>query len=91
MSDQKQNGDQHQQLQVPEGDKFLFVRIGKDNSLQVLFSDHLDAISLVKVASAWLDENIIIPSVRPQQAHVSIPGVNPDLLNLLRKRGVKAS
>ncbi len=77
MSDDpnKQNGaPATQKFEVPEGDRFLFVRMGQDGAFQILFSDAQSALALHHIAARWLDLNLIDPSVAPRtQANLAMP------------------
>lgn len=82
--DPKTNGTP--QLQLKEGERFLFVRMGEDGGFQILFSDAHSALALHRIADRWLDLNIIDPSVAPKP-QIGIPaGLDIGSLNRAMKR-----
>lgn len=75
MSDTEQNGGAPKQLNIPEGDRFLFVRLGPQGEFSILFSDVQSAIALHRICERWLETNVIDPSVAPRPAgpNIAIP------------------
>lgn len=94
MQPEKQNGSNAaQQLNVPEGDRYLFVRMSESGEFQILFSDMAAAIMLNRVADAYLETEIkkafnLLP---PAQHASSITGValDPRVMERLKSRGMK--
>jgi len=86
MADETQNGSP-KEIKIPEGDRFLFARIGEKGDLQILFSDVHSAIVLSKLADRWLDLNVVTPSLAPRPAVGALaPGVplTAEVLNKIR-------
>jgi len=86
--DPKTNGTP--QLQLKEGERFLFVRLGEDGAFQILFSDAQSALALHRMADTWLEENILRPSLAPQPK-IGIPaGLDMSSLTRALKRTSKS-
>ena len=92
MQDGKTNGSNPQQLQIPDGDRFLFVRMNEKGEFQILFSDLHTGIVLTRLADKWLDKQIEqgLGLNQPAQPMIATPGVavDPQLLARLRKKGI---
>jgi hypothetical protein len=79
-----ENQEQNGAPKIPEGDRWLFVRLSKENEFQVLFSNHFDAQALHRMAGRTLDKGFdsMFQQGRPD---ISIPGLNLTTLERIRK------
>lgn len=88
MQGEKENGSNAQQLQIPEGDRYLLVRISKAGEFAVVFSSMTDALALLKTGNVFLEEQIK-KDLFPQHTGISIGQLDANVLANLKRRGIK--
>ncbi len=80
-----ENQEQNGAPKIPEGDRWLLVRLSKENEFQVAFSNHFDAQALHRMAGRTLEKGLDSMFQQGPAPDIAIPGLNLSTLERIRK------